>query len=90
MVRWLAVRGAKCDHGSSVPAQGISRAGRPWYGLFCPASMCRPSWRHPNDPWVADTRQVSDDEARYRMHRAALAFSEWIKPGVEQGQGDLW
>ena len=67
MRKWAAVVSWKCDHGNVVPMQGIARGGTPWYGLFCPAGQCRPSWRSPSDPWVISRAPVSDEEARERM-----------------------
>ena len=71
MTRWLAVRGYQCDHGHTIPVQGISKGAKRWYGLFCVAGICRPSWRAPDDPWLVAVGVVSEEEARYRMELCA-------------------
>jgi len=51
--------------------QGISASGTPWFGLFCPANLCLPSWRNPADPWLVSGQPVDVSEQRSRM--AAVA-----------------
>lgn len=81
-MRWLAVRGASCDHGNTIPMPGVSRNdARPWYGLFCPAGICKPSRRWPDDPWLADPREVSSEEARYRMNTVRRALAHGYPAG---------